>query len=63
MSMCMCGIVGESVTTLCDHCNQHLCRKCSVIITPSRVNGEIKIKHIQCMPKKFKKNYKVKKNE
>lgn len=64
MKICMCGTTGDAVTTTCDHCNQPLCRKCSVIITPNRVNGDIEIKHIQCMPKKFQtKYYEVKNNE
>lgn len=60
MKICMCGKTGESVTTTCDKCIQPLCRGCAVIITPKITTGDIEIKHMKCMPKKYQE---AKKNE
>jgi len=55
MKLCMCG--ATNYTTMCDKCLQPLCRKCSTIVLPKMVNGEIEIKHVRCMSKKFQTEY------
>jgi hypothetical protein len=64
MRSCLCGATNHRVTTTCDKCLQPLCRDCSTIILPIKTTGDIEIKHVQCMPKKFQTEYyEAKKNE